>query len=206
MFYSTCMKETIRVLREKHNYSQATVAKYLNISRQMYIKYESGEAEPPVKVVVGLSRLYKVDYAQIIDNTETQNKTASYNNNCTEKKSEGLYVASPSVAYGSSKSSFLNQSANNNFELAKTLIPKLSIFEQLQMLSLLAYSIGKNGANQITNSAETVPQNNYSKSNTLSEKDKDDLFQKFSGFLKDSKVEDPKDAKLEHLYKKYDIE
>lgn len=199
------MKETIRVLREKHNYSQATVAKYLNISRQMYIKYESGEAEPPVKVVVGLSRLYKVDYAQIIDNTETQNKTASYNNNYTVKKSEGLYVASPSVAYGSSKSSFLNQSANNNFELAKTLIPKLSIFEQLQMLSLLASSIGKNGANQITNFAETVPQNNYSKSNILSEKDKDDLFQKFSGFLKDSKVEDPKDAKLEHLYKKYDI-
>ena len=63
----TIMKESLKALREKNNYSQATVAKYLGISRQMYIKYESGEAEPPVKVIVALSKLYKVDYAQIID-------------------------------------------------------------------------------------------------------------------------------------------
>lgn len=186
------MKETIKTLREKSNYSQATVAKYLNISRQMYIKYESGEAEPPVKVVVGLSRLYKVDYSQIIDNKELQSNSSSY---------DELYVASPAVPYGSSKSSFVN----NNFELAKTLIPKLSVFEQLQMLSLLASSIEKNGANGISNFSESNSPSNYSKANTLSEKEKDELFNKFSGYLKDSKVEDPKDAKLEHLYKKYDI-
>ena len=53
------MKETLKALREKNNYSQATVAKYLGISRQMYITHESGEAEPPVKVIVALSKLYK---------------------------------------------------------------------------------------------------------------------------------------------------
>ena len=46
------MKESLKALREKNNYSQATVAKYLSISRQMYIRYESEEAEPPVKVIV----------------------------------------------------------------------------------------------------------------------------------------------------------
>ena len=58
------MKETLKALREKNNYSQATVAKYLGISRQMYIKYESGEAEPPVKVIVALIKLYVEDFAK----------------------------------------------------------------------------------------------------------------------------------------------
>ena len=39
------MNNTLRILREKNNYSQATVASYLGISRQMYIKFESGAAE-----------------------------------------------------------------------------------------------------------------------------------------------------------------
>lgn len=62
------MKEILRELREKNNLSQATVAEYLGVSRQMYMKYESGENEISVKMVVLLSRLYKVSYEQIIDN------------------------------------------------------------------------------------------------------------------------------------------
>lgn len=198
------MKETIKALREKNNYSQATVAKYLNISRQMYIKYESGEAEPPVKVIVALSKLYKVDYAQIIDNAAVSsiNKENIYGNS---KTAESLYVASPSVAYGSSRPVV----TNNNFELIKTIIPKLNVFEQLQILSLLASSIEKNGANEISNSVNKSQSQEESKTelklNNLSEKEKDELFQKFSGCLKGMAVEDPKDARLEHIYKKYDI-
>ena len=50
-------------------------------------------------------------------------------------------MASSSVAYGCSRPVLMN----NNFELIKTIIPKLNIFEQLQILSLLASSIEKNG-------------------------------------------------------------
>lgn len=194
------MKETIKALREKNNYSQATVAKYLNISRQMYIKYESGEAEPPVKVIVALSKLYKVDYAQIIDNAAGShiNKENNYD---YSKISGSLYVASPSVAYGSSRPVVMN----NNFELIKTIIPKLNVFEQLQILSLLASSIEKKGANEISNSVNKAQSKEESKLNNLSEKEKDELFQKFSGCLKGVAVENPKAARLEHIYKKYDI-
>ena len=191
------MKESLKALREKNNYSQATVAKYLGISRQMYIKYESGEAEPPVKVIVALSKLYKVDYAQIIDNAAGSHiaKENIYDNS---KISGNLCVASPSVAYGSSSPVVMN----NNFELIKTIIPKLNIFEQLQILSLLASSIEKNGANEIFNlQSNKLPPKEKSKLNNLSEKEKDELFQKFSGCLKGVVVEDPKDARLEHVYK-----
>lgn len=191
------MKETLKALREKNNYSQATVAKYLGISRQMYIKYESGEAEPPVKVIVALSKLYKVDYVQIIDNAAGSHiaKENIYDNS---KISGNLCVASPSVAYGSSSPVVMN----NNFELIKTIIPKLNIFEQLQILSLLASSIEKKGANEIVNlQSNKLSPKEKSKLNNLSEKEKDELFQKFSGCLKGGVVEDPKDARLEHVYK-----
>lgn len=197
----TIMKESLKALREKNNYSQATVAKYLGISRQMYIKYESGEAEPPVKVIVALSKLYKVDYAQIIDNAAGSHiaKENIYDNS---RISGNLCVASPSVAYGSSSHVVMN----NNFELIKTIIPKLNIFEQLQILSLLASSIEKNGANEIVNlQSNKLTPKEKSKLNNLSEKEKDELFQKFSGCLKGGVVEDPKDARLEHVYKKYKI-
>ena len=195
------MKETLKALREKNNYSQATVAKYLGISRQMYIKYESGEAEPPVKVIVALSKLYKVDYAQIIDNAAGSH-IAKENIYDKSKISGNLCVASPSVAYGSSSPVVMN----NNFELIKTIIPKLNIFEQLQILSLLASSIEKNGANEIVNlQSNKLSPKEKSKLNNLSEKEKDELFQKFSGCLKGGVVEDPKDARLEHVYKKYKI-
>ena len=150
---------------------------------------------------VALSKLYKVDYAQIIDNAAGSHiaKEKIYDNS---KISGNLCVASPSVAYGSSSPVLMN----NNFELIKTIIPKLNIFEQLQILSLLASSIEKNGANEIVNlqSNKLTPKEKL-KLNNLSEKEKDELFQKFSGCLKGGMVEDPKDARLEHVYKKYKI-
>ena len=61
------MNETLRALREQNNYSQAAVASYLGISRQMYIKYENGDATPPVKIVTELSNFYRVPYDVILD-------------------------------------------------------------------------------------------------------------------------------------------
>ena len=92
------MKGTIKKLREQHNYSQSYLATYLKISRQMYIKYESGEVEPPVRVVVALAKLYDVSYSIIIDDKLCSSKdSVSYKiNNHTEKS-----VASAAVLYSS---------------------------------------------------------------------------------------------------------
>ena len=62
------MKEILRQLREEHFFSQDAVAKELGISRQSYIKYESGEIEPSVELVRKLSRMYQVPYETLIDN------------------------------------------------------------------------------------------------------------------------------------------
>ena len=61
----------------------------------MYLKYESGETEPPVKVIVLLSKLYKVSYGTIIDNKfATQESQSIYEINDSQQ-----IVSEPSQTY-----------------------------------------------------------------------------------------------------------
>lgn len=69
------MFNTIKTLREQNNYSQTAIASYLKISRQMYVKYENGEVDPPVKVISQLCTLYKVPYDVIIEDKLVSEKS-----------------------------------------------------------------------------------------------------------------------------------
>ena len=112
------MKDSIKALREKHNYSQSYLATYLQVSRQMYIKYESGEVEPPVKVVVALAKLYSVSYSQIIDDEFSPNKEKVSYKIHQDSESE---VASPIVSYG-----FSSKKSKTQLALVTTALENLS--------------------------------------------------------------------------------
>ena len=62
------MKDILIKLRQENRYSQSLLSNVLGISRQAYIKYESGEVEPSVEIVRKLSKIYKVPYSVLIDN------------------------------------------------------------------------------------------------------------------------------------------
>lgn len=97
------MKETIKKLREQNNYSQSALAELLHISRQMYVKYENGEVDPPVKIIMKLCSLYKVSYDFIIDNKLSKIKSSNIHSEVTYDNNIGtLEIASPVPAYGSS--------------------------------------------------------------------------------------------------------
>lgn len=136
------MNETLKKLREQNNYSQNSIATFLGISRQIYIKYEQGTVEPPVKVVKDLANFYRVPYEYIIDDklahgyeaalndrtsyTETSETEVSYS--C--KESKPLAVASGTPVYTSSiPSDYLSS--------VLAMLPKLIYAEQLQVLSKL---------------------------------------------------------------------
>ena len=133
------MKESIKNLREKHNYSQSYLATYLEVSRQMYIKYESGEVEPPIHVVVKLAKLYKVSYDTIIDDKlSTSKNSVSYKINHQTENTE-KEVASPVALY----------SANPYYLQLENLITaiKLAAFvKMLQTEQIAAKNIGKVGS------------------------------------------------------------
>ena len=127
------MQEILRSLRIENNYSQSAVADYLDISRQMYNRYESGIAEPSLKNIKKLCDLYKVSADIFLNNltTHTQESTSyTYHS----RSSSEMEVASPTVAYGNS----IEQKDSNLLSEIYQLIPLLHFTEQISLLSRLA--------------------------------------------------------------------
>ena len=123
------MNETLRALREQNNYSQAAVASYLNISRQMYIKYENGDAVPSVKTVVELSNFYRVPYDVIL-----------------EKSEDGVYTIPEEAELELHDSGSVYTAMNNpSYYLTSILemLPKLVYKEQLKVLEKVSGLVQK---------------------------------------------------------------
>ena len=60
------IKLRIRDLREDNDLSQEKVSKYLMCDQSLYSKYERGEREIPLKLVVELARFYNVSIDYIV--------------------------------------------------------------------------------------------------------------------------------------------
>ena len=132
------MKEILRSLRIKNNYSQIAVAEYLEISRQMYNKYENGIAEPSLKNIKKLCELYKVSADLFLENIPKDEERVFYSN--SSESSSCMNVASPAVSYG--KSTEISNSKKLFNELIR-LIPLLQLNEQISLMSRLATIIEK---------------------------------------------------------------
>lgn len=131
------MKDILRSLRNENNYSQSAVASYLNISRQMYNKYENGLAEPSLKNIKKLCELYKVSADIFFKNLKMdEDNSCSYELHSPEE----LCVAEPDIPYDV----FNNQNNTKNLltELIN-LIPLLQLNEQISLMSRLASIIEK---------------------------------------------------------------
>ena len=57
----------IRELREDNDYTQLEMAAYLNLNRNVYWRYETGEREIPVWAVIKLAKLYNVSVDYILE-------------------------------------------------------------------------------------------------------------------------------------------
>lgn len=60
----------IRDLREDSDWTQAEVAKYLNIKQNTYSQYENGQRQLPIESLVALARLYKTSTDYILGLTD----------------------------------------------------------------------------------------------------------------------------------------
>ena len=138
--YTVLMNETLRKLREQNNYSQAAVASYLEISRQMYIKYENGDAVPPVKIVTALSNFYRVPYDVILEDKLNSSEEAYSATPDIYVNTEGiaLEVHEPSATYGSATSS-----PSYYLKAILEMLPKLVYKEQLKVLEKLSGMVQK---------------------------------------------------------------
>lgn len=125
------MNKTLCKLRIQNNYSQAAIASFLGISRQMYIKYENGEALPPVKSVVSLANFYHVPYDVILEDQlkdygQDELPAAEYEiaDDSGLSESGGVFVPRRAPSY------YLNA--------ILLMLPKLAYKEQLKVLEKIS--------------------------------------------------------------------
>ena len=154
------MKEILRTLRNEKNYSQSAVASYLEISRQMYNKYEKGTAEPSLKNIKKLCELYKVS-ADIFFQNKSEKKSELYS--YESDNLSAMCVASPAAHYGPSSP---NSNKNNLLAELIKLLPLLQFGEQISLMSRLARIIENQTCTQSNPAIKTkkikkIPDANY---------------------------------------------
>lgn len=71
----------IRDIREDRDYSQGYIAEYLMCDQSLYSKYERGEREIPLRLIIKLAKFYSVSIDYLVCLTDNP---ISYN--CANKK------------------------------------------------------------------------------------------------------------------------
>lgn len=136
------MHKTLLNLRIQNNYSQAAVASFLGISRQMYIKYENGEAVPPVKTVVNLANFYHVPYDVILDDQlnsfcEEQGEHPETSYQIERKEEESLAVHDSGAGAGADYLA-VRRAPSYYLNAILQMLPKLVYQEQLKVLAKIS--------------------------------------------------------------------
>lgn len=60
----------IRDLREDRDISQGDIARYLMCDQSLYSKYERGEREIPLRLIIKLAEFYNVSIDYLVGNTD----------------------------------------------------------------------------------------------------------------------------------------
>ena len=77
--YNLGMENKIKDYRKSKNITQEEMAKMLNVSRQSYINYESGDTEPSFETLKKISSILNVSIDCLLDNQEYIEKSTRRN-------------------------------------------------------------------------------------------------------------------------------
>lgn len=66
----TALSVRLRQLRNEHEYTQAFIGVYLNMTRQAYSHYETGKRTPDYNTLFKLSQLYCTNIENLLKDTE----------------------------------------------------------------------------------------------------------------------------------------
>ena len=58
--------ENIKFYRKQESMTQEAVANYLNLERSTIAKYESGENEPPIQILIKLADLFDISIDELV--------------------------------------------------------------------------------------------------------------------------------------------
>jgi len=90
------LNERIKFIRNKNEYTQKEIAKFLNIDRATYAKYESGKRSIPIESIIGLAKIYSLstDFILGISAKPQYVEYDNYNTKLSPRATELLQVMS----------------------------------------------------------------------------------------------------------------
>ena len=83
------ISEKIKKFRKKINYTQKKVADYLGVDRSTYSYYELGKIIPDVKTIMSLSKIFGVNYTEILE-SEGAAQFSDFSKNTQNTKSNNF--------------------------------------------------------------------------------------------------------------------
>ena len=104
----------------------------------MYIKYESGEAVPPVKTVVNLANFYHVPYDVILDDKFSSMEPEEHPHTTYEIEREEPLAVHDSGAYGTAGVLAVRRAPSYYLNAILQMLPKLVYKEQLKVLERIS--------------------------------------------------------------------
>ena len=61
--------ERLKILRKEKNLLQKDIAKEINVGRSTYVKYENGDSEPSLRILVELANFFNVSTDYLLEKT-----------------------------------------------------------------------------------------------------------------------------------------
>ena len=66
--------ERLKILRQEKKLLQKDVAQAINVGRTTYVKYENGDSEPSMKILVALATFFDVSTDYLLEKTNDRNE------------------------------------------------------------------------------------------------------------------------------------
>lgn len=66
--------ERLKILRKEKNLLQKDIAKVINVGRSTYVKYENGDSEPSLKILVELATFFDVSTDYLLGKANHKNE------------------------------------------------------------------------------------------------------------------------------------
>ena len=66
--------ERLKILRKEKNLLQKDIAKAINVGRSTYVKYENGDSEPSLKILIELATFFDVSTDYLLEKTNNRNE------------------------------------------------------------------------------------------------------------------------------------
>ena len=135
----TLLAHNLKAIRKKLNHTQKTLARQLDVGFRSYVRYEAGERDAPLRVLVKMSKFGGVSLEQLLTKSITLEELKVPNRKTKKTKEQKLKIVSGGLKEG--RITFVGQDSGHLVTINKTEKKMLSAYRRLDSRNKKEYLI-----------------------------------------------------------------